>query len=151
VFRDEASMPTQERVGLHQEERPPFTAEHTRECGEERSVVGFEPRMWVLAVQHRELMAQHEDLDILGTIAPRAQHQQVEYQADKKVETRHAPILAAPELARLALAKPQVTAPGRVLGPHTLTRSANGLAPRFCGRASTIRTSRSRKSLCSAS
>jgi hypothetical protein len=120
-------MPTQQRVRLHQEERPPFTTEHTRECGEERSVVGFEPRMWVLAVQHRELMAQHEHLDILGTIAPRAQHQQVEYQADKKVETRHAPILAASELVLLGLAKPQVTTPGRVFGPHSLATDNHSL------------------------
>jgi hypothetical protein len=45
-------------------------------------------------------MAQHEDLDILGTIASTAQYQEFEYEADKTVETGHAPILAASEPRR---------------------------------------------------
>ena len=53
-----------------------------------------------LALQDRELVAQHEDLDILGTIASAAQHQQVDHEADKTVETGHAPILAASEPGR---------------------------------------------------
>jgi hypothetical protein len=46
------------------------------------------------------LVAQHEDLDIFGAIASTAQHEEVEYEADKTVETRHTPILAAPEPRR---------------------------------------------------
>jgi hypothetical protein len=45
-------------------------------------------------------MAQHEDLDIFGTIPAAAQHEQVDHEADKTVETGHAPILAAPEPPR---------------------------------------------------
>ena len=90
VVRDEASMPTQDRVGLtrkiDQRSRP-----STRDKrGEDRSVVGFEARTRDLALQHRELMAQHEDLDILGTLPATAQHQQVDHEPDKTVETGHA-------------------------------------------------------------
>jgi hypothetical protein len=66
------------------------------------------------------------DLDVLGTIAPAAQDQQVEDHADKTVEARHAPILAASEPALLGPAKPQVTAPGRVFGTHRTARARRG-------------------------
>ena len=88
-------MPTQQRVGLHYEERPAVTAEHAGERGEDGAVVRFEARMWVLALQHCELVAQYEDLDILGAIAPATQHQQVDHEPDQTVEAGHAPILAA--------------------------------------------------------
>jgi hypothetical protein len=84
--------------------------------GEDRPVVGCEPWMWMLAVQNGELVAQDEDLDVLGMIGAAAQHQQVEDQADETVETRHGRILAASEPVPIATAKPQVTAPGRVFG-----------------------------------
>jgi hypothetical protein len=37
--------------------------------GEEHAIGGFETRTRDLTMEHGELMAQHEDLDILGTIA----------------------------------------------------------------------------------
>jgi hypothetical protein len=46
-------------------------------------------------MQHRELMAQHENLDILGTLSAATQHQQVDHEPDQAIETGHAPILAA--------------------------------------------------------
>jgi hypothetical protein len=88
-------MPTQDRVGLHHEDGPAVTAEHTRERGEDRSVVGFEARPDDLAPQHGDLVAQHQDLDILGTIPAATQHQQVDHEPDKTIETGHASILPA--------------------------------------------------------
>ena len=119
-------MPTQDRVGLDHEDRPAVTAEHTRERGEDRAVVGFEPWMWMLALQDGELVAQHEDLDILGTIASAAQHQQVEYEADKTVETGHAPILAASEPRRSRQRETAGHYTGRVFGTHTGFRFSRG-------------------------
>jgi hypothetical protein len=43
------------------------------------------------------LVAQDEDLEIFGTIAPTAHYQQVDHEPDKTVEAGHAPILAAYE------------------------------------------------------
>jgi len=48
----------------------------------------------------RELVVQHEDLDILGTVRATVQHHEVEYGADKTLETGHTPILAASEPRR---------------------------------------------------
>jgi hypothetical protein len=92
---DEAAMPPQQRVWLDHEDRPAVTAEYARERAKERAVVGFETRTRDLASQHGELMTQDEDLDIFATIRPAAQHQQVDHEPEKTVETGHAPILAA--------------------------------------------------------
>ena len=97
MIRDETAMPTQQRVGLHHEDGPAVTTNDTRYGGEDRAIVGLEPRTRNLASEYSELMAQHEDLDILGTIRSNAQHENVENQSDKTVETGHVPIIAASE------------------------------------------------------
>jgi hypothetical protein len=61
-------VPAQDRVRSKKEDRPAVATEHTRERGEQSTVVWFEKRTGDLASQHRELMTQHEDLDILRTI-----------------------------------------------------------------------------------
>jgi hypothetical protein len=78
--------------------------------------------MRVLAVEHCELVAQYEDFDIFGTVAPTAQRQPVDDQADEPVETGHAPILAASEPAPLAAAKAAGQRPGQVFGTHMVIR-----------------------------
>jgi hypothetical protein len=50
---------------------------------EDRSIVRFEARTRDLASQHGELMAQHEKLDILGTILAAAQDQQIDHEPDR--------------------------------------------------------------------
>jgi hypothetical protein len=72
VVRDETSMPGQDRVGRHEEDRPTVAAEHASERGEDRTVGGFEAGSWHLTAQDRELMTQDEDLGILGTIGATA-------------------------------------------------------------------------------
>jgi hypothetical protein len=59
--------------------------------------VGFEAWTRDLALQYGELVAQHEDLDIFGTIRAAAQHQQVDHEPDKTVKAGHTPIHAASE------------------------------------------------------
>jgi hypothetical protein len=46
-----------------------------------------------LAFQDRELMAQHEDLGVLGLVPVATEHQQVEDESDETVETSHPQIL----------------------------------------------------------
>ena len=68
VVRDETSMPRQDRVGCHQDDRTAGTIEHTRECREDRPIGWLETGMSDLALQDRELMTQHENLGILGPV-----------------------------------------------------------------------------------
>jgi hypothetical protein len=69
-------MPPEDRVRSDEEDRPAVAAEHTSERAQDGAVVGFEARTRDLTSQHRELMAQDENLDILGTIPSTAQHPQ---------------------------------------------------------------------------
>jgi hypothetical protein len=57
MVRDEASMPTEDRVRSDEEDRPAVTIERTRERGENRSVEEFEARTRDLTLPDRELMA----------------------------------------------------------------------------------------------
>ena len=89
-------MPRQDRVGLDQEDRPAATVDQTRQRGEDRTVGGFETRSRDLALEDHELVAQHEDLGVLGPVSAPTQHQQVEHESDETVETGHALILIDP-------------------------------------------------------
>jgi hypothetical protein len=69
-------------------------------------------------VQDGELMAQHEDLGIFGTLASASQHQQVDHKSDETVETGHVPILIDPSRAdQIQTAKPQVNTPDEFSAP----------------------------------
>jgi hypothetical protein len=109
VVRDETSMPAQDRLWSDEEHRPAVTTQHARERAQERALGGFEARTRDLALQDRELVAQHEDLDIFRTIPATAEDEQVDHESDKTVETCHTPILAALEPRR----SPEHKAPGQ--------------------------------------
>jgi hypothetical protein len=117
VVRDEASMPAQDRVGSDKEDRPAVAAEHASERGEDSSVDGFEARPCNLPLQNGGLMAQHEDLDILGTIPTATQDQQVDHEPDETVETGRAdPDRPRPSRSDRG-AKPQVNGPNEFPAP----------------------------------
>jgi len=61
-------MPTKNRVGSDEEDRPAVTTNNARHGTQERAVVGFETRTGELALQDRDLVTEYEDLDILGTV-----------------------------------------------------------------------------------
>jgi hypothetical protein len=67
-------------------------------------------------------MTQHKDLDILRTIPARAQHQQVDHEPDKSVETGHALILTdAHQAVQTDTRNPTSTYPDRYSAPTRLT------------------------------
>ena len=57
MFRDEASMPTQDRLRSDQEQRPAVTPQRTSQRREQRSVEWFEPRPCDVTFQDLELFA----------------------------------------------------------------------------------------------
>jgi hypothetical protein len=62
-------VPAQQRLGLDEEARPSRPRQQATDRGEEGPVAGLEPGTWGLAVQDRKLVAQHQDLQFLGSIA----------------------------------------------------------------------------------
>src|SRR6266576_1906988 len=71
---DKTAMPAQQGRRRNEERgRPPLPVEHPTEPREHHAIAVVETRPWVLAAKHRELVAQHEDLDIFGTLPPTTQ------------------------------------------------------------------------------
>ena len=125
VVRDEASMPT---PGSCRASPGRSTSGHGRATRANAVRIarssGSKRGRGDLALQDRELVAQHEDLDILGTIRAAAQHQQVDHEPDKTVETGHAPILAALDHADQRTRNPRSTHPDEFPAPTGPARSA---------------------------
>jgi hypothetical protein len=67
---DEATVPAQQRLRLHEEARPAGPRQCPADRREQGTVGGLQPGTSDLAAQHPELMAQHQDLQILGGLAP---------------------------------------------------------------------------------
>jgi hypothetical protein len=63
-------VPAQQGLGSDQEHRPARGWEQPAPRREQRSVGGLSAGPWMLAAQHRQLVAQHQDLDLLGLRRP---------------------------------------------------------------------------------
>jgi hypothetical protein len=87
------------------------------------AIVGFEPRTRDLALQDGELITQHEDLGILGTIASTAQHQQLDDEAGKTLEAATRRSSQRPNRSAQRNAKPLLNTYGPIFGTHTFCRS----------------------------
>jgi hypothetical protein len=61
-------MPAQQRLRLHEEARPAGPGQHAADRGEQRPVGGLQPESWDLAAQDGELVAEHQDLKVLGGV-----------------------------------------------------------------------------------
>jgi hypothetical protein len=75
--REQIAVPAQDRVRTHQQ---PQRAQHlvrklVQQCRQERSISRSEPHLLAaeLPLQHRDLMPQHEDLEVFVSIAHRQQ------------------------------------------------------------------------------
>jgi hypothetical protein len=78
-------MPVQERLGSHEEGVPGTARQHPAERRQEQPVVGLDPGPTYLAAKNRQLVAEHEDLELLGSITAAEEHDQLEQAADDDV------------------------------------------------------------------
>jgi hypothetical protein len=85
---DHTPMPAQQGLGPHQELRPASPRELTAQCREQGTIVRLQPWPWMLPAQHRKLVAQHQDLDLLGLGRPAAEHDQLKDVAQRQVDER---------------------------------------------------------------
>jgi len=93
---DQAAMPAQQRRRLDEQPEPGRSGQQPREPGQHRSVCPAEPWPGHLASQHRDFVAQHEQLGVLGGRTPRQQGKPSQHLAEQQVEQSqgHAPIIA---------------------------------------------------------
>jgi hypothetical protein len=83
--RDEAAVPAQQGLRLDQETGPAGSGQDAADGGEEGPVGGLELGSWSLAAEHSELVAQNEDLKLLGGIAAGEEGEQLGGAAQRQV------------------------------------------------------------------
>jgi hypothetical protein len=103
---DEAAMPAQDRVGGDQTLTTQRSGQPPDERGEDRPVRPIHARSRAGAAQHSDLMAQHEELDVLGGGRADRQQDQPEHLPEDQVQqpqrhvgimpTRRSPLVSDP-------------------------------------------------------
>ena len=74
VAGDESLVPAQDRRGHRKEPESPAGGEQAGQSGDQGSVGPADPRSGTAPLEYRELVAQDEELDLLGGVGPGAQH-----------------------------------------------------------------------------
>ena len=111
---DEAAVPVEHRPGRDQERTPPLTRDQAGEQGNERPVRPAEAGPPALAAEHRQLVAQDEDLGILGDVAQMVHTGELKDPTEETVEERQGHGRAAwPNASRLVKPKMGVIGPFR--------------------------------------
>jgi hypothetical protein len=82
---DQPPMPAQQRLGLDEEARPAGSRQDAADRSEQRPVGGLQPGSWGLAAEDGELVAQHQDLEVLGSVTAGEQHEQLDGATQRQV------------------------------------------------------------------
>ena len=72
---DEAGVPAQQGSRRHQPQPAQLRGQQPAQRAEERAVDPAQRRAWVVSAQHGNLVAEHQDLDVLGCVGPGEQRQ----------------------------------------------------------------------------
>jgi hypothetical protein len=83
---DESLVPAQDRRGRDEEAESPAGGEQTGQGGDQGSVGPVHPGSRTAPLQHRELVAQDEDLDLFGGVGSGAQHHPVQELGEDEVD-----------------------------------------------------------------
>jgi hypothetical protein len=75
---DQASVPAQQRLGRDEEARPAGSGQRAAGRSQQRPVGGLQLGSWCLAAEHGELVAQHQDLQVLGDITADQQSEELD-------------------------------------------------------------------------
>jgi hypothetical protein len=81
-------MPAQQRLRPDEECSPGISRQQPAERGQQQPVTGREPRPGNLSTQNRQLVTQDENLQLLRTLAPAEQHDELKQTADDSVRQR---------------------------------------------------------------
>ncbi len=71
------------------ERRPNGARQHAAKCGEQNSIGWPKLRTGNLTLQHPQLVAENEDLDLLLTFRPHSQHEQLEQAPQRPIDQRN--------------------------------------------------------------
>ena len=85
---DEPAMPTQQRLRPHRKARPGRSRKRPTQRGQERAISPRQPRPTRLTPQHRHLVPQHQDLQLLRPTRPPQQEDEREQTARRQIRKR---------------------------------------------------------------
>jgi len=90
-------MPVQQRRRLHEQPTPERPGEQPSEPSQHRPVCPGDRRPGHPPAQHRDLVAQHQQLSVLGCRASGQQRKPPQHLAEQQIDQSqsHAPIIAA--------------------------------------------------------
>ena len=80
------AMPGQERLRPYRERSPGKARKHPAERRQQDPVLRFEARPPGLAATNRQLVPEHENLELLGSIATAEEHDELEQATDDDVQ-----------------------------------------------------------------
>jgi hypothetical protein len=83
---DQSAMPEQQRLAPHREGVPGTARQHPAERSTQQPVLGLEPWSADLAAKDRKLVAERENLQLLGSVAAADEHDQLEQAQDNDLE-----------------------------------------------------------------
>ena len=78
-------MPAQQRLRLDKEAGPARSGQRAADRSQQGPVGGLEPGPWDLAAQDAELVAQHQEFQVLGGIAAGQECEQLDRAAQREV------------------------------------------------------------------
>ena len=78
-------MPAQQRLRLDKEAGPAFSGQHAADRSQQGTVGGLEPGPRDLAAQDAELVAQHQEFQVLGGVAAGQECEQLDGAAQREV------------------------------------------------------------------
>jgi hypothetical protein len=109
---DQLPMPAQKGLRCHDPHAQQITREHPRQRGQHEPVPRLQPRTSHLPTQHRYLMTQHQQLNILRRLTTTTDHDESKQQPEARVRA----------LNNTPTIMPTLNKPGRaeVFEPHTL-------------------------------
>jgi hypothetical protein len=121
VLRDKTLMPTQQRLRAHREHVPGASRQDPAQPREQQPVARREHRPRNLPPQNRELVPQHDDLQVLRDVLPRKQHKQRQQPANDEIHKRQHDLRRMGAVRRYlapSLRAAPALAPTGVYAPH---------------------------------
>jgi hypothetical protein len=79
-------VPVEQRFGLDQEYRPAGPREVATQRRQQGTILGLQAWPRMLATQHCKLVAQHQDLDLLGLCRAATEHDELKDAAQRQVD-----------------------------------------------------------------
>jgi hypothetical protein len=79
-------MPVQKRLRSHREGVPAASRQHSAQRRKQQPVVELESRLFGLPAKNRQLVPEHENLELLRPLATPKEHDQLQQAADDDVQ-----------------------------------------------------------------